>query len=450
MEPAAGVREQRRRNTTQPGLDATGLYHSFVLPDGRVLPGAMTVEEAYDRLKSYGLPEDLTAMRVLDVGPWDGFYTFECERRGAFVTAVDYVDYDTFRELARAFQSKADYRQLDVYEIQPSLLGTFDIVLLLGVLYHLKHPLLGLERVCSVTRDLCIIDTFVIDGREWQRGERPPLPYMEFYERDEMAGQLDNWCGPTVDAVAAMARTAGFATVEILKVTDTTARFAARRRWAHLPPDAEPPVVLKGLTHHLNRGRSFRSEKEEYLLLWVDTAEAPDESAVFVEVDGLATPLLYRKLTAHGLEVATRVPPGLLRGRHEARLKIGASQWSAPEAFFVDLDAATAPVAIAAIQDGATWTSGVVDWAGGGWMTLWVKGLTAEADSGNTTVDVGGVPHSPEAVHPESGQVNVRLRPAIGAGVHGVRVRHRGIVSASAAVTVNGERPSLKGLDALR
>ena len=450
MEQTGGVREQRRRNTTQPGLDATGLYHSFVLPDGRVLPGAMTVEEAYDRLKSYGLPDVLRGKRVLDVGPWDGFYTFECERRGAAVTAVDYVDYDTFRALAHAFQSQADYRQLDVYEIQPSLLGTFDIVLLLGVLYHLKHPLLGLERVCSVTRDLCIIDTFVVDGREWQRGERPPLPYLEFYERDEMAGQLDNWCGPTVDAVAAMARTAGFATVEILKVTDTTARFAARRRWTDLPPDAGPPAVLKGLTHHLNRGRSFRSEKEEYILLWVETAEAPPERDVFVEVDRLAVPLLYLKLTAHGLEVAVRVPPGLLPGPHQARLKIGASGWSKPEPFFVDLDPAAAAVTIAGIQDGATWAGGVVDWAGGGWMTVWVRGLSAEADPGNTTVDVSGIPHTPEAVHPESGQVNVRLRPMIGAGPHQVRVRHRGIASVTGTVTVIGDRPPIKGLDALR
>ena len=214
--------DKRRRN---PGLDLlmeTGLYHSFRMPDGQLLRGAMSIECQEERLASYKLPEDLRGKRVLDIGPWDGYFTFEMERRGADVTAIDYVDLDTFRELHRAMRSRAKYHRLDAYELHPERLGYFDIVLCLGVLYHLKHPLLALERICALTTDVCIVDSFVIDGETWQQGVRPAVPYIEFYERDELGGQLDNWSGPTVSAVEALIRAAGFAQAEVRRVTGTS------------------------------------------------------------------------------------------------------------------------------------------------------------------------------------------------------------------------------------
>ncbi len=276
MSDDSSVIEHRSFNPVRDGLAATGLYHSFELPDGRVLNGSMSLEWQRSRLASFGLPDDLRGMRVLDIGPWDGFYTFEMERRGAEVTAIDYVDLDTFRALHRVFESRADYRQMDVYEMDPADLGTFDIVLCLGVLYHLKHPLLALEKICAVTRGVCIIDTFVIDGGV-APVDRSPLPYLEFYERGELGGQLDNWCGPTVAAVEALARSAGFARTEVLRVTDSTACVAAHRKWNLSPAAAQPPTTLHGLTCHVRPGRSFQSSKEEYIELWcaVTSPESP-------------------------------------------------------------------------------------------------------------------------------------------------------------------------------
>ncbi len=225
MCPRRDVIEKRRRNPQRAALEKAGLYHSFRLPDGRVLRGAMDIEFQIERLAPFQLPEDLSGKRVLDIGPWDGYYTFEMERRGATVTAIDYVDLDTFRELHRAMKSQAEYLRLDVYELDPLQVGTFDIVLCMGVLYHLKHPLLALERICGVTRDMCLIDTFVVDGEAWQRGIRPPLPYIEFYERAELAGQLDNWSGPTIGAVEALVRAAGFSRARVLRVTEASAHI---------------------------------------------------------------------------------------------------------------------------------------------------------------------------------------------------------------------------------
>src|ERR1041384_6364559 len=231
LEATVDLIEKRQINPVREGLEATGLYHSFYLPDGSLLRGSMSMEWQQERLASFGLPEDLRGKTVLDIGPWDGFYTFEMERRGADVTAIDYADLDTFRELHRLFQSKARYERMDVYELDQERLGMFDIVLCLGALYHFKHPLVALEKICAVTRELCIIDTFVVDGETRREGVRPPLPYLEFYEREELSGQADNWCGPSVCAVEALARAAGFARAEVLRVTDASACVAAHRKW---------------------------------------------------------------------------------------------------------------------------------------------------------------------------------------------------------------------------
>lgn len=153
---------KRQQNPARQALAETGLYHSFRLPDGRLLRGAMDMQLQEERLASFRLPDNLTGKRVLDIGPWDGYYTFEMERRGAAVVAIDYVDLDTFRVLHKAMKSHVQYLKLDVYELDPARIGTFDIVLCLGVLYHLKHPLLALEKICAVTRDSCIIGNKVL------------------------------------------------------------------------------------------------------------------------------------------------------------------------------------------------------------------------------------------------------------------------------------------------
>src|SRR5712671_982748 len=91
-------------------------YHSIDLPDGTVLPGLQTVEHLRWRLDLFGLPHDLRGKRVLDIGAWDGWFSFECERRGADVVAVDCVELDTFLEARALLDSKVEYRILDVDE----------------------------------------------------------------------------------------------------------------------------------------------------------------------------------------------------------------------------------------------------------------------------------------------------------------------------------------------
>ena len=303
--------------------------------------------------------------------------------------------------------------------------------------------------ILIVANHRCIIDTFVSDGQPWLAGSRPPLPYIEFYERDELAGQLDNWCGPTVTAVESLVRAAGFASAEVLRVTDTTAIIAAHRKWRNLPPEQRPAIDLIGLNCHSHRGRCFQSQKEEYIALWCVWASStpPPLDDVFPEVDSFGVSPISCSLTPDGLLVNFRVPPGLCAGKHQARIKIGTSRWSEPRGFFMNLSAASAAPTIESAQDGVLWHDGRVDWNSGGWLTLWIRGLSAEADPGNTVVEIDGVPHLPETVDPETGQLNVRLRPIIPPGIREVKVSHRGALSSGITITVAGDPPEIHGLE---
>ncbi|HYP07834.1 MAG TPA: methyltransferase domain-containing protein, partial [Bryobacteraceae bacterium] len=167
-------------------LRELGWWHSFELPDGSVVEGVCDLPGLKHRLAQFPIPQDLTGKRVLDVGAWDGFFSFEMEKRGAEVVAVDCWDNERFRLMRSMLNSRVEYRIHDMYELTPATVGTFDIVVFFGVLYHLKHPLLALERVCALTTDLACVDTFVSE-------DDSPIPRMEFYEHAELGGQTDNW-----------------------------------------------------------------------------------------------------------------------------------------------------------------------------------------------------------------------------------------------------------------
>src|SRR5437016_8447910 len=158
-------------------LQETGWWHSFELPDGTLIRGVCSVEGLKNRIAQFPIPADLRGKRALDIGAWDGWFSFEMERRGAEVVAVDCVEIENFLYAHDARKSRVDYRILDVMDLTPGKLGYFDIVLFLGVLYHLKHPLVGLEKVCELTRDLAIVESYTADDPTAIAN----YPRMEFY-----------------------------------------------------------------------------------------------------------------------------------------------------------------------------------------------------------------------------------------------------------------------------
>ena len=187
--------------------------HRIDLGQGIVTPGLWDTPQMLARLR---LPADLSGQSVLDVGCWDGFYSFEAERRGARrVLATDSFTWqrrswgskDGFDLARRVLGSRVEEREIDVLDLSPETAGVFDIVLFLGVLYHMKHPMLALERVASVTGKLLIVET-VIDLLYL------PGKALRFYPGAELNQDDSNWFGPTPAAVEAMLRSAGFTRVE--------------------------------------------------------------------------------------------------------------------------------------------------------------------------------------------------------------------------------------------
>lgn len=188
-------------------------YHRIDLGRGIATPGE---NDPAPKLEALHLPPSLRGLTVLDIGAWDGFFSFECERRGAQrVLSTDSVCWSGsgvgpgwgskagFDLARRALDSKVEDLKIDVMEISPEKVGVFDLVLFLGVLYHRRDPLQALERVASVTRRCAVVET-AFDNL-WSR-----RPLMTFYPGAELNADASNWWGPNPAAVEAMLRDVGF------------------------------------------------------------------------------------------------------------------------------------------------------------------------------------------------------------------------------------------------
>ena len=118
---------------------------------GVTTPGRNNVRRLCDRVQ---LPADLTGKRVLDIGAWNGGYSFECERRGAgevIAYSLENPDVTGFNRLKALLGSRVRYVQGSVYTLSPERMGEFDLILFFGVLYHPRYPLLAMDRIRSVS-----------------------------------------------------------------------------------------------------------------------------------------------------------------------------------------------------------------------------------------------------------------------------------------------------------
>jgi tRNA (mo5U34)-methyltransferase len=237
-----GIRKRR-------AADRVGFWwHSIDLGDGVITPGSKSAALLRDELAALDLP-DLAGRTVLDVGGWDGYFAFAAERAGAARVAVldHYVwsmdlpgqqaywrecqergvapepyeqtrfwhpdtlpgraGFDTARE---ALNSNVEAIVADFAAADLTLYGQWDVVLFLGVLYHLRDPLGALQRLWALTADLAVIEThaIVVPGHEDD-------PLWRLYPGSELNADASNWWSPNLPGLVAGLAAAGFVDVQV-------------------------------------------------------------------------------------------------------------------------------------------------------------------------------------------------------------------------------------------
>lgn len=201
-------------------------YHKIELPYGIVTPGVAPISE-----ESYRIPKDLAGKRVLDIGAWDGFWTFEALKRGA-VEAVAIDDFSPYRHLMNEDERKGwdtfDFcrsvlgynneeckrMEMSVYDISEERLGRFDVIFFFGTLYHLRYPLLALDKIAAMCDQELFVESAILDDYSPYRGGfghgySGSQIVMEFYPDDQYGGDKSNCWSPTLHCLMSMVHSTG-------------------------------------------------------------------------------------------------------------------------------------------------------------------------------------------------------------------------------------------------
>jgi tRNA (mo5U34)-methyltransferase len=201
-------------------------FHNLHLPDGTETAPSHFLGDfpGYKwRALAPHLPTDLQGWTALDIGCNAGYYSFELARRGASVTGID-VDPHYLRQAEWAarelgLENDVEFREMQVYDLADEQ-EQFDLVLFMGVFYHLRYPLLGLDIVARHTRHTMVFQTLTMPGMDVHAdttdhpiNERdvlnePGWPRMAFVEH-RFASDPTNWWVPNHAAVEAMLRSSG-------------------------------------------------------------------------------------------------------------------------------------------------------------------------------------------------------------------------------------------------
>ena len=205
-------------------------FHDMDLNGVRTAPDHFLYD--YPNMKwkrfAHAVPEDLSGKSVLDIGCNAGFYSMEMKRRGADrVLGIDFDDryLDQARLASEVRGHDIEFRKLSVYDLA-QLGERFDLVIFMGVLYHLRHPLLALDLIHEhVADDLLLFQSMQrgsneiepvatdYDFFEQEHFKAPGYTKMYFIEH-QYSGDWTNWWAPNAACSAAMLRSSGFEIVE--------------------------------------------------------------------------------------------------------------------------------------------------------------------------------------------------------------------------------------------
>jgi tRNA (mo5U34)-methyltransferase len=206
-------------------------FHNLHLPDGQQTAPTHSLGDfprcKWEEIEGH-LPADLRDTEILDIGCNAGYYSFELARRGARVTALDvdshYLTQARWAAGILGLEKQVRFHQIPVYQLAHSD-RQYDLVWFMGVLYHLRYPLLALDIIRQRCRGRMVFQTMTAPGEdvfpvaenyalhERQVMAQPGWPKLAFIEH-RIADDPTNWWAPDHAAVEALLRSAGFTGIE--------------------------------------------------------------------------------------------------------------------------------------------------------------------------------------------------------------------------------------------
>lgn len=287
-----------------PKLVGRSCYHKYEVQPRLFTPGQFLEVDPKRCLDEMGVPPDLAGLRALDIGAWDGPYSFELERRGAQVTALDIQDPDitVFNAVKEIKNSSATYVRCGVYDAAPETLGTYDLVLFPGVYYHLKNPVLSLQRIRRLLKDggaLFIEGASTTDYLAEELNKLLGLPNSTISNTAEILDRLplsyfdidhkiyqdwSNWFFPTTRCLEGMLLDSGFRNVDIELKKSAFNNYSHRRLIGRAEADPakgnpgeqeyEHDIITKDFTTNRSMPR-FHRPRLDRLKSWVPPALHP-------------------------------------------------------------------------------------------------------------------------------------------------------------------------------
>ena len=206
------MRSDNSREQTQALIDSMNWHHSIDFGNGLTSKAHASLEQTNAFADALLGPLDLAEKSLLDIGAWNGAYSFEAKRRGAGrVVASDkfcwnhpaFRGRETFELGRRLTDLDIDAHEIDVPFITPDTVGVFDVVLFSGVFYHLFDPIHLTRQISACARDVLIVETHhdALDSAK---------PAMVFYPRSTLNGDGTNWWAPNPHCMYEMLKEFGF------------------------------------------------------------------------------------------------------------------------------------------------------------------------------------------------------------------------------------------------
>jgi tRNA (mo5U34)-methyltransferase len=240
-------------------------FHNLHLPGGvQTAPGHYFGDFPSFKWKQFqkSIPKNLEGMTALDIGCNAGFYTFELAKRGADVLGIDldphYLKQAKWAAKVFGLEHKTKFKQMQVYDLC-RVRKKFDIVIFMGVFYHLRYPMLALDIVTEKVDKLLVFQTLTMPGEEElfvndlhmdhrKKMLKSGWPKMAFIE-NKLAGDVTNWFAPNHACIVSMLRTCG------LKITDTP---------GHEIYIAKPDKSLVNVANAWNRSEYLSAIGQDY------------------------------------------------------------------------------------------------------------------------------------------------------------------------------------------